>query len=682
MVNNKEQLALLNSLSDLVFIVKYEHNNFYITFVNDTLIKNAGNKMKLVGRTLEEILDKQYAKQVVKYYYKVVETKKHLTYEAMVPEKNKRIIYGKVTLSPIFNADGDVEKIIGITSDITDAYLEKKEILEQQLRYKSLFDHNMDGIIKLDINGTILGVNKMIQSILCYEESELLHNSILDLIGIKSIKAFYSIISPTLLGNCSESSKCDMLHKDGNYISVYFKTVPIVVNESVKGMFLIVRDITEKTQSEEKIRFLAGHDHLTGLFNRQSLLEHIEQCISKYHSQHTEFAILIIDIDRFKVLNATFGYSAGDEALNEFTNRLKAFTRKGIQAYRIGGGEFALLIDPCNQRNAANIAQKVLESVSKPLLLNHSEYYMTCTIGIGMYPVDGRDKKLLIQNATAALHSRKERSRGAYQFYNPDIHQFNPKIIGLETQLRKALSNNELVVYYQPQINIDKNKIYGVEALVRWNSHDYGLVPPNEFLPIAEETGIILQIGEWVIGEVCRQLRKWLDKGYDPLPIGINLSPKQFLSPTLFETVQSALLTNRLHPSLITIEITESAMLDPVRTMEVLKQLKDIGVYISVDDFGTGFSSLNYLKNFPIDILKIDRSFINEITSSGKDAAITTALIQLAQLLQLDVVAAGVETKEQVDFLHAKNCMHAQGYFYSEAIPKEQFEQKYLVKKE
>lgn len=668
----------VGNLKDLVFVMEIKDGEMYYAYANNMALKWIGEHQSIVGKTLYDVLKKEQADKLLKRYQEVINRREHIVYQDTIQLEKGVITHGESVLSPSFDAEGNVVAIVSITRDITKQQLEKKSLLHDQLWYKALFENNIDGILTLDVNGVIIDANIAMEGILDYPKSELQHTSILDLIHVKNIKEFYAVISPTLLGKATQSEKCQLSHRNGYYIDVYLKTVPIVVNNVVEGMYVIVRDITSQTESEKKIHFLANHDALTGLLNRVSFSNNINQSMIRYQMSTVEFAVLIVDIDRFKVVNDVLGSQLGDYVIEEFANRLKTISTKGISIYRIGGDEFAILIEPCSQRKATQVSNEVLAKFRPPVKLNDHEYYMSCTIGIGMYPTDGSDAEELIKNATIALHRGKENGRGNYQFYNSNLHYLSPRTIGLETNLRRSIDYNELVLYYQPQFNMERNELCGMEALVRWDSHQYGLVSPLEFIPIAEETGFILEIGEWVIYEVCAQLRRWIDNGHIVVPVGINLSPKQFLSPVIFDTVQDALLRNKIHPSLITIEITENAMMDPKRTIDILKRLKEIGVRISVDDFGTGYSSLSYLKKFPLDMLKIDRSFIDEISTDGADAVITTSLIQLAHLLGISVIAEGVETEAQIDFLKSRNCIFAQGYYYGKPTPSKIFESQFL----
>ncbi|WP_252189322.1 putative bifunctional diguanylate cyclase/phosphodiesterase [Rossellomorea vietnamensis] len=378
-------------------------------------------------------------------------------------------------------------------------------------------------------------------------------------------------------------------------------------------------------------------------------------------------------------MNDTLGLKGGDRVLKRITERLITLTNEECLLYRQGGDEFIFLLKNSSFEVTKTKAEEILTLFIAPFTIDNQEFYISPSIGISCYPADGYDSNSLIQKAAQALFEVKEKGRAHYRFYQTHMKSSFPNYIIMESHLRKAIEKGELYVHYQPQVNLSTGAIDSFEALIRWNNRKFGFVSPAQFIPLAEETGLIHQIGEWVLEQVCIQLQKWRDKAYRSVRVAINISPKQFLQEQLVETIDFYLSTYMIPASCIEIEITEGAMQDTQQTLKVLKKLKDLGVFISVDDFGTGYSSLHYLKRFPIDVLKIDQSFVKEIGMNHKDSAITTTIIHLAHSLGLEVIAEGVEREGQVDFLKKANCQKAQGYFFSKPIGPKEIEQQQFV---
>ncbi len=384
---------------------------------------------------------------------------------------------------------------------------------------------------------------------------------------------------------------------------------------------------------------------------------------------------MLIDLDRFKVINDTLGHAIGDRLLQEVAQRLTGCLREGDTVARLGGDEFMLLLPGVEHtKSTIKIVQKILETFKSPFYFNDHELHITTSIGIALYPDDGEDAQTLLKNADTALHRAKEQGRNNYQFYTSTMNATALERLSLEGKLRHALEREEFVVYYQPQVSLSTGQIVGMEALVRWRHPDLGLIPPMKFIPLAEETGLIIPLGFWVLRTACAQNKAWQKAGYPPLRVAVNLSTRLFKQQTFIQVVAQTLHETGLDPDYLELELTEGIIMENIETtITTLKELKKMGVHISVDDFGTGYSSLAYLKRFPIDTLKIDRSFVLDITTDPDDAMIAMLIINVAHHLKLRVIAEGVETKEQLAFLRSHGCDEIQGYLFSRPLPAEEF---------
>jgi diguanylate cyclase (GGDEF)-like protein len=435
------------------------------------------------------------------------------------------------------------------------------------------------------------------------------------------------------------------------------------------------QDITERRLAGEKIQYLATHDVLTGLPNRlmfSQLLNHAIQMGQRYQRQ---FALLFIDLDRFKIINDTLGHEAGDQLLQEIATRLKQPLRTVDVVARLGGDEFVLLIEEVNNSNqVAIVARKVLASIIKPITLMGQECRITASMGICMYPKDAEDEQSLMRNADMAMYLAKEEGKNNYQFYSKNIQSKSLERISIETNLRLALEHNELSLHYQAKVDIKTNEITGVEALLRWQNPYLGSVTPTQFIPVAEETGLIIPIGKWVMKTACAQNVAWQKQGLPAVCMAVHLSLGQLTDDSLMDDISTALNDSGMTPNLLELEVTESmVMFNPVRVISVLAKIKSMGVRLAIDDFGTGYSSLAHIKRFPVDTLKVDRSFIRSLPQDPDDKAITEAIIVMGKALSLTVVAEGVETEEQMNFLKERFCDEIQGYYFSKPIMPEQF---------
>lgn len=437
----------------------------------------------------------------------------------------------------------------------------------------------------------------------------------------------------------------------------------------------IINDITERVSYETQLERHAHYDELTGLANRNLLTDRMEQAITYAHRTSRLAAVMMIDLDRFKVINDSLGHRTGDALLKIVAQRLSACMRPGDTVARQGGDEFVVVMaDLANEDDVAPVVRKLLDSLSHRITAGEHEVVVTASVGVALYPRDGETAETLLKNADGAMYRAKELGRNGFQFYTPEMNARTLQRLELEAALRRALERDELVLFYQPKVELQHGKVVGAEALIRWRHPVLGLVSPADFIPLAEETGLIVSIGEWVIATACHQLKDWRNEGLPDISVAVNLSARQFVQEGLSSVVAQALRSSGVPANRLELEVTESAVMqDPERTVATLRELKRIGVSLSLDDFGTGYSSLNYLKRFPINTLKIDQSFVRDITTDPDDAAIAAAVISLAHILRLSVIAEGVETAAQLGYLRQHGCDEIQGYYFSRPLPADQF---------
>lgn len=480
-----------------------------------------------------------------------------------------------------------------------------------------------------------------------------------------------------------------IVQPDGELRTVH-EQVEVVRDDCGKVVRLegVIQDITERVQANEKIHYLAHHDSLTGLANRRQFSKMAQGMLRRAQHQNGCCALLFLDIDHFKRINDTLLHVVGDQLLKTISERIVHCVRGGEfpdgadaspridPIARLGGDEFTIfLADLASPEDSAKVARRLLDEVARSVTLGQQEVTVTASIGIALYPIDATDFETLLKNADTAMYSAKSQGRNNFQFYSKAMNASAAEQLSLENDLRKALSKNQLLLHYQPKVDALTGALIGAEALLRWRHPQRGMIPPSDFIPIAEETGLIVPIGEWVIRTACEQNGQWQRAGLSPVPVAVNLAAPNFRHAGLAGLIEHALAEAQIEPGLLELELTESILMRDIdATVQTLDKLKSMGLTLAIDDFGTGYSSLSYLKRFPIDALKIDRSFIMDVVSNQNDAAIASAIIALARSLNLDVVAEGVETEEQVDFLVQRGCDKMQGFLYSKPLPAADFE--------
>ncbi|HVF57372.1 MAG TPA: EAL domain-containing protein [Pyrinomonadaceae bacterium] len=538
--------------------------------------------------------------------------------------------------------------------------------------FRSAFDHAAIGMALVSPKGKWLQVNRSLCELLGYSEEELLTTSFQELTHPDDLAPALTNLKKLVKGKVSScQTETRYLHKQGHAVCVLWSVARITDAETgAVRLIFQVQDITERKRAEERLMHDAFHDPLTGLPNRALFIDHVKLTIARAKRRDSRlFAVLFLDLDRFKIINDSLGHMIGDQLLVGIARRLETCLREGDTVARVGGDEFTILLEDIeDETEAVSIVERIQTELSAPFNLSGHEVFTTVSIGIAPSSTGYDDPEDILRDADTAMYRAKSLGKARHEVFDKAMHAFAVNLLQLETDLRKALDRREFFMLYQPIVALDDFHLCGFEALVRWQHPERGLISPMDFIPVAEDTGQIIAIGEWALFEACRQMRRW-QKSFpseSPLFISVNLSSKQFTQPNLIEQVRVILERTRLDPRSLKLEITESAVMENIdTTTEMLRQLRALGVQLSIDDFGTGYSSLSYLHRFPIDTLKIDRSFVTRMVDNSENIEIVRTIVMLAQILGMDVVAEGVETKEQLGLLRKLGCENGQGYYFS-----------------
>jgi len=550
--------------------------------------------------------------------------------------------------------------------------ISEREIALKELRLSAaVVENTAEAIIITDKSNKIVSANKAFFVITGYSQEEVLGQNPKLLHSGKHHKSFYKDLWASIIQSGQWQGELWDRRKNGEIFPTW-NTITAIYDDhnEIINYVSVFSDISTLKKSQEKLDFLAHHDPLTNLPNRLLLNDRIEHALLRADRERKQVGILFLDLDRFKNINDSLGHPVGDVLLKNAADRIVEIVRKEDTVARLGGDEFIIVAeDITDTRDIVILGEKVIAAFQQPFLTLGHKLFVTTSIGISLYPNDGHDSATLLKNADVAMYRAKEEGRNEYQFYTHGLSSQVFQRLTLENSLRQSISRNELVLHYQPQYNLENDQLVGVEALLRWQHSYKGLLPPNDFIELAEESGLIIPIGEWVIHSAFSQMKHWQNKGYDIGRIAINVSGIQFQRGNIVQTFSHALTQTGVDPRCIELEITESSLMHKVDwVIDVLKQLKLLGFTIAIDDFGTGYSSLSYLKRLPIDKLKIDQSFVRDITENPNDEAITRAVIALGKSLQLGVIAEGIETEEQKTFLKSLACEEGQGFYYGKPM--------------
>jgi len=554
--------------------------------------------------------------------------------------------------------------------------LMEEALFEEKERAQVTLNCIGDAVLSTDVWGHVNYINPVAESMTGWSRADAVGHPIEDVLQIIDANTRKGMQNPTasaILENktLGLTPNCILVRRDGVESDIEDSAAPIHDRRGrVTGAVMVFRDVSEARTLSRRMSFLAQHDSLTQLSNRMVLNDRLTQAIAMARRHGQKLAVLFLDVDRFKHINDSLGHAIGDRLLQSVSQRLLTCVRRSDTVSRQGGDEFVILLsEVARAQDAAVCADKVLLSLSTPHRIDEHDLHITVSIGIATYPDDGMDTETLMKNADFAMYEAKENGRNNYKFFKPAMNVRAIERQSLETGLRQAIEQQEFVLHYHPLMNLNTGAITGAEALVRWRHPERGLVPPLHFIPIAEESGLIVPIGRWVIFEACRQAQAWEKAGRQPMRISVNVSAVELRNKDFVASVRDVLTETGLNPSHLELELTETFLMqDWKSTAAVLHALKDMGVQLALDDFGTGYSSLSYLKRFPIDTLKIDQSFVRDLTTDADDASIVSAVISMGKSLHKRVVAEGVETREQLAFLQQQNCPEAQGYYFSKPV--------------
>ena len=677
--------GLLEAAPDAMVVVNEEGD---IVIVNLQAEKQFGYRRdELIGQKITNIIPQGFAERLIADSTRTaadalaqqIGTGIELTARC----KNGHAFPVEIMLSPLESPEG-----ILVTAAIRDISVRKAaedHLAQMEGRYRGLLEAAPDAMVVVNEDGDIVILNLQAEKQFGYRRDELLGQKVTNIIPVGFAERLIADSTRTaaeaLAQQIGTGIELTAVRKDGTAFPIELMLSPLESAEEIL-VTAAIRDISARKAAEAEALTMtlqmahsAEHDFLTGLPNRMLLNDRVGQAIVRAERHTNKVAVLFLDVDGFKHINDSLGHSTGDKLLQSIAGRLRGCVRASDTVSRQGGDEFVVLLSEVEQEeDTAILARRMLQEVMRPHTINRQDLHITASIGVSVYPDDGMNAETLIKNADTAMYQAKEKGRQGYQFFKPAMNVRAVERQSIEEGLRRALERRELVVHYQPKIDLAMGAITGAEALVRWNHPTRGLVPPGQFISVAEECGLIRPIGAWVLREACKQTRAWADAGLPALTMAVNVSAMEFRDDAFLDGVFATLSETRLDPHQLELELTESVLVKQADTAaSILQTVREKGVKVAIDDFGTGYSSLSYLRKFPVDALKIDQSFVRQISNGGDDTIIVTAIIALARSLKLRVVAEGVETAAELAFLHERQCDEVQGYYFSKPVPPHQF---------
>lgn len=628
--------------------------------------------------TWEAATHPEYRKTVREIIDQAVITRQKFVIEYQFVRASGEIIWISERGCPLYDESGKVEAIEGFLQNITSQKQSQLAAYEAETRYRSIFENVAEGIYQTSPDGQYLNFNPALVKIYGYESADELRTAITDInrqLYVESGKRGEFVALMSSFG-IVKNFEAQAYHKSGEIIWIS-ENAREVRDQHGRLIFYegTVKDITERKMYEKELEYQSTHDALTGLPNRTLMIDRLQQFMGIADRDNKKMAVVFLDLDQFKIINDSMGHHTGDELLKIMACRLLHCIRETDTVVRLGGDEFVLLITGQHKIEDISICmRKVLSSVAEPCQINNQEFIVSCSIGISVYPDDAKDTTALLKYADSAMYKAKQAGRNTFQFYTAELNQRSMERLDLEYRLRLALENNEFLLHYQPKLDLSTGSIFGAEALLRWQPPSGEMISPASFIPVAEETGLIEDIGRWVLQEACHQavaLNKHFGNNFS---IAVNVSPREFRQDSLVSSVLGVLQKSGLNPACLELEITENCLVhNPKSFIKILNELKSLGIRLAIDDFGTGYSSMAYLKDFPVDHLKIDQVFVSQLENESSNMAILKAIIALGHSLGMNVIAEGVETAFQRDFLRGVGCDKLQGYHISKPLPLHEF---------
>lgn len=671
-MNQKSSIALRNIIQlnpfDAVVILKKENNALYVEMANSraTILFNTQYE---TGMPAASFFARQNWSQLEQYI-------KNASGEILTFQLDQHLSVEYVVQN-IHTADGLYYCVI-LRVESEKAY-ETLEEQESKMKHLYFLEQYVDPVISLDLDGKIIYINKAAERKLSYTKLNLIGNSIFDLVAANDRESFLELFERTIKGSPMGLPKVELRNEYFIEEPVYINSFPTYWDGHVIGAHIVIKNITELFKERDAYKYMTYYDELTKLYNRRALNDHWQSILKNNEKQ--KYALVLVDLDRFKRFNESLGKKKADMILATISERFHKLRHIDCEIYRYNGDEFVFLI--CYERleEVENLyIKRIFEEIHEPIVFEQQEYYITASIGIALSE-NQQEPELdqLLHQADQALFHVKMTGRGEYKYYDRSMSKAFPNAALMESHLKRAIEFDELSIYFQPQLDLTTGTVNSFEALLRWENRKFGRVSPTQFIPLAESSGLIVEIGDWVLNKACQYLKEWQDRKLKPVRIAVNISPVQFRQADFVMKVRNLVDKYGIRPELLELEITETSMSDIEETTKTLKKLKEIGVFVAVDDFGTGYSSLSYLKMFPVDVIKIDQSFIADISKNEKNEAIIEAIVTMSHSLGLEVIAEGVEESMQEDFLRALQCQKVQGYLYNRPLPAEEAIEKYML---
>lgn len=663
----KERTIRLLADNVPALIASYQAGTLECQFANSAYARTWGFTVdSILGKTVRQVIGDAGYEAIAPHIERVIQGET-VVYERRIraADGSERVI--EATLLPQLDEAGRAIAATVLINDITKHRLAEQSVRESEERLRKFAEATEEGIAFQE-GGLLTDCNDAVLRMTGYTYEEIVGTEIIQYVA----PDLREMVMNNVVMGYERPYEAAIIAKDGSRIPVEFEG-RVLPYKGKNYRMSAIRDIRDRKAAEERIQFLAHHDTLTGLPNRALLMDRLEFILAAARRRANFVAILFIDLDNFKTVNDSLGHAAGDALLRVIASRIEDALRGADVVSRLGGDEFLVVLPELDhEQDAVQVAEKLIEAVSEQVPLEGQALTVSPSIGISLFPRDGTTVEALIKNADAAMYLAKERGRSNYQFFNESLSKAAFHALTIETRLREAIRREQFLLHYQPQVRADTGALTGIEALIRWPQEDGTMIPPNEFIPIAEQRGLIMPIGAWVLRQACRQNRMWHLSGLPKVSVAVNLSAIQFKLKNLVSQVEQVLAETGLEPEYLEFELTESMLLqDTAAIAKTLEGLKALGVKIAIDDFGTGHSSLMHLKRFPIDKLKIDRTFVHDIPGDPDDVAITAAIIDLARNMGITSIAEGVEKPEQLAFLRARGCEEMQGFLVSEAMPAE-----------